>query len=268
MPQNREKRQQKSNRKDSSGAFEPIRLNKALAAAGICSRRKADELISQGRVTVNGSAVTELGLKVLPDQDKVSVDGRMVAIIADQDQKYDYIIVNKPVQVVTTAYDPEGRETVMDFLPPSLARKRLYPVGRLDYFSEGLLLLTNDGDLTYRLTHPKHHLPKVYEVFLRELLNDSQLTTMRNGMTLAEGEKLAPVEANLDPADPHKLRLVLHQGINRQIRRMCRDLGLTILKLKRTDIGPLHLGGLPSGQCRELRPEETAVLKETVGLKP
>ncbi len=242
-----------------------MRLNKALAAAGVCSRRQADELIRQGLVSVNGAAVRDLGLRVEAG-DVLSVRGQPVSRPAP-DSGHTYIMLHKPIQVVSTAKDPEGRRTVLDLLPANLRAKRLYPAGRLDYFSEGLILLTDDGELTKRLTHPSHHLPKYYEVQVREPVTQDMLQTLRQGMRLAEGERLAPVEAALLPAgQPHTMRLILHQGLNRQIRRMCRDLGLTILRLRRIAQGPLELGGLPTGQCRPLTSREVADLKKAVGL--
>lgn len=243
-----------------------LRLNKALAAAGVCSRRKADVLIQAGAVAVNGVTVCELGLRVNPEQDRVTVDGRAVRLTGGDDASaHTYIMLHKPVQVVTTVRDPQGRTTVLDLLPPGLRAKRLYPVGRLDYFSEGLLLLTDDGELTNRLTHPRHHLPKEYEVVIRETPTREMLERMRSGMRLREGEQLAPVAVEYHRPG-RCLLLTLHQGINRQIRRMCRDLGLTILTLRRVRIGPLLLGDLPKGACRSLRNGEVQALQAAVGL--
>lgn len=241
-----------------------IRLNKAIASAGVCSRRKADELIRSGVVAVNGHVVREMGVSVRPGLDAVSVRGKAIDFGGEPEDLL-YFMLHKPIQVVSTASDPEGRPTVLDFLPPDARAKRLYPVGRLDYFSEGLILLTNDGELANRLTHPRHHLPKIYEARLRERPDEKALVEMRRGMTLAEGERLAPVEAECE-ADGRCLRLTLHQGVNRQIRRMCHDLGLTILSLRRIAIGPLQLGDLPKGKCRPLRQNEVAALKKAAGL--
>ncbi len=242
-----------------------VRLNKALAAAGVCSRRKADELISAGRVAINGETVATPGVSVIPGRDRVTLDGRGIPLTG-AGVEHAYVALHKPVQVVSTVSDPEGRPTVMELLPQSLRQKRLYPVGRLDYFSEGLLLLTDDGELTHRLTHPRYHLPRTYEVRLRERPSPEALRLMRLGMTLAEGERLAPVEAVPFAADPHWLTLVLHQGVNRQIRRMCRDLNLTILTLRRVGMGPVSLDHLPKGACRPLSPAEIAALRRAVGL--
>ncbi len=238
-----------------------VRLNKLLASAGLCSRRKADELIRSGAVTINGLPVTEPGTQVASGSDAVAVHGKALPE-RPEEKSLSYVLLHKPIQVVSTVSDPQGRETVLDLLPAAYKNKRLYPVGRLDYFSEGLLLLTDDGELTNRLTHPRYHLAREYEVLLREKPEEKMLARMRLGMRLSEGEKLAPVEVSLLPQAPQTLRLVLHQGVNRQIRRMCRDLGLTILRLRRVRLGPIRLGDLPRGQCRPLHPHELEALKK------
>lgn len=282
-----------------------IRINKAMAGAGVCSRRGADDLIRGGAVKVNGQTINEPGLQ-LGAGDKLEVNGQLVnfAMLLPPEQAGQedsassgkpgnsgrhlpwreggrlYLMLHKPTQVVCTARDPQGRQTVLDLVPEQYRARRLYPVGRLDYFSEGLLLLTDDGDLTQRLTHPRHHLPKYYEVLLRAEggVPEAALDEMRQGMLLAEGEKLAPVEVarvEAPQAGPHSfrpvrgqtlLRLTLRQGVNRQIRRMCRDFGLTILRLCRVAQGDLQLGDLPEGGCRRLGPDEVARLKKAVGL--
>jgi 23S rRNA pseudouridine2605 synthase len=179
------------------------------------------------------------------------------------------LLLHKPPMVVTTAKDPQKRQTVLDLLPDKTNAARLFPVGRLDYFSEGLLLLTDDGDLAYRLTHPKWHLPKTYRVLVRGELTPDKLALMRQGMTLAEGDAIAPVGLKTDPPRPDGntwLTLVLIQGLNRQIRRMCRDLDLTVLRIIRIAQGPIELTDLPKGACRELTPGELATLRAAVGL--
>ena len=241
-----------------------LRLNKAIAHSGLASRRAADGLIQEGRVTVNGAVVMEPGTRINPKTDEVVVDGRKLNFMAGNG--HSYLMVNKPIEVVSTAKDPQGRKTVLDLLPPRFTAKRLYPVGRLDFFSEGLLLLTDDGDMTLRLTHPRYHSPKVYHVTVREKPSEGMLEIMRQGMTLAEGEKLAPVTVRLLEEKKNVLEMILNQGINRQIRRMCRDLGLTILRLVRISSGPLHLGNLKPGEVRELTPKEVMVLKKTAGM--
>ena len=249
-----------------------VRLNKALASAGVASRRGADALVFEGLVTVNGQVAESPGIKVDPARDRIEVRGRPVGL--PEETRPMVLILNKPVRTVTTASDPQGRTTVFDVLRKSEPGKtdlpRLFSVGRLDYFSQGLLLLTNNGDLCHRLMHPSSHLPKTYRVEVRERATEHMLSTMRSGMRLKEGEELAPIKAKIVHAGPGKtvLELVLEQGVNRQIRRMCRDLGLTILKLERIRQGPLELGGLKPGQWRELTRKETEVLEKAVGLAP
>jgi 23S rRNA pseudouridine2605 synthase len=241
-----------------------LRLNKAIAQAGIASRRKADELILAGRVSVNGQVVDQPGVRVDLSADDVRVDGR--SLPGAQAQRT--FLMHKPVQVVTTAKDPQGRTTVFDLLPKKLRDLRLFHVGRLDFFSEGLLLLTTDGDLCNALTHPSRHLEKHYHVVVRPEAPDAALKAMRRGMTLAEGEKLAPVKVRVlaRQAGTSTLEMTLRQGVNRQIRRMCRDLDLTILRLIRVAEGPLRLGDLPSGAFRELEGAELQRLREAGGL--
>lgn len=249
-----------------------MRLNKALATAGVCSRRKADDLVFAGKVAVNGITAVSPGMQVDPYNDIITVFGKPVAFLSSRGEStgHVYYMLNKPVEVVSTVSDPQGRRTVLDLLPEEARRRRVYPVGRLDYFSEGLLLLTTDGDLTYRLTHPSFHLPKVYEVLVRGHVTPGKLAAMSKGMTLTEGEKLAPVKARVvstpNPVGRTLLEMTLIQGINRQIRRMCRDLELTVLKLRRIKDGPLTLGSLPTGQTRALTSAEVRALREFVGL--
>lgn len=240
-----------------------VRLNKAIAAAGLCSRRKADELILAGQVRINGTLEENPARRVLPG-DRIAVNDRELAAA----QEYYYLLLHKPVQTVCTVNDPEGRPTVMAYLPPEVRHLRLYPVGRLDYFSEGLLLLTNDGELAQRLTHPRHHQPKTYEVLIRGSVPETALAVMRRGMRLDEGQALLPVDVEAKTAENGNtlLRMVLRQGVNRQIRRMCRDLGLTILCLCRVAQGPLALGSLKPGAARALAPGEVAGLRQSVGL--
>ena len=162
------------------------RLNKLIAASGYCSRRKADELIFAGAVQVNGVVERSPGRRILPD-DLIQVEGQQLAALP---ASFSYIMLHKPIQVMCTAHDPQGRPTVLDCLTAEMRRNRVYPIGRLDYFSEGLLLLTNDGELAQRLMHPRHHQPKTYDVLVRGTVPAAALATMRRGMTLAEGEHL------------------------------------------------------------------------------
>ncbi|SIN78547.1 pseudouridine synthase [Halodesulfovibrio marinisediminis] len=246
---------------------EPLRINKALAFAGICSRRAADDLIAQGVVFVNGEKVEEPGLKITPTSDVLEVNSERVVFDTEKVEPL-YVLLHKPVQTVCTANDPEGRPTVLDILPEEFKGKRIFPVGRLDFFSTGLLLLTNDGDLTYRLTHPKWHQNKVYRVRVRGNVPEQVLEKFRKGMILEEGDKLAPVECKIIAQDEGNTRIemVLTQGVNRQIRRMFRDVGLTILNLHRVKIGPVQIGDLEKGESRELTQEELAQIYEATGL--
>jgi 23S rRNA pseudouridine2605 synthase len=251
---------------------ETIRINKYLAECGVASRRGADELILQGRVQLNGVLVAGPGVRVNPEDDVVLVDGEAVRSPhpAGETRRQVTVLLHKPVQVVTTTSDPQGRTTVFDILPPEFRALRLLHVGRLDYFSEGLLLLTTDGGLMNRLISPRWHLPKVYHVLVRGQVDEAWLEVMRKGMTLAEGEKLAPVEVRLLRQDQREawLEMTLVQGLNRQIRRMCRDMGRTVLRLMRVRQGFLELGGLKPGEARELSAQEVQRLREAVGLPP
>ncbi len=243
-----------------------IRLNKVIAQAGICSRRKADELILRGEVRVNGERVVSPGLRVDPVTDRIEVQGRLLLPPAGQDHAY--FMLHKPPKIMTTLHDPQGRPTVLDLMPRSAQELRLVPVGRLDFMSEGLLLLTNDGELTHRLTHPSHHLPKLYHVGVNSFPSREILDVMRRGMRLREGERLAPVDVRvLEPTKQGPvLEMTLIQGVNRQIRRMCRDLGLGVRFLRRIAQGPVQLGDLPRGRCRELTTQEIIALRKAVGL--
>lgn len=268
-----------------AGGFVPIRVNKAMSRAGWCSRREADAWVLAGEVRLNGQTLRSPGL-LLRVGDELEARGRRLRPGLEPAGELLYVLLHKPARVLSTLRDPQGRVTARDILPEAYAGARLFPVGRLDYFSEGLLLMTNDGELARRLMHPSFHVPKDYLLWLRERASPEGLARMRGGMTLAEGEKLAPVEVErLSPAQAAGaaslagiggrpcaragdcLRLTLRQGVNRQIRRMCRDLGLTVLRLLRAGQGPLRLEGLPPGKCRALSPEEVLALKEAAGME-
>jgi len=249
-----------------SNEKQQIRLNKFIAQCGIASRRGADDLVFSGQVTVNGTTADSPGIKVDPAVDSVTVKGKTITLPGKAGDMT--LILHKPIETVTTVNDPQGRPTVLDLLPNEIKKLRPFPVGRLDYFSEGLLLLTTDGDLCYRLTHPKYHLPKVYQVTVRGTVPESAVKTMRQGMTLPEGDKLAPakVELKRPVAGTQQIEITLIQGINRQIRRMCDLLGLTILHLRRVKQGPVTLGNLKRGMWRELTKSEIQALKKAVKL--
>lgn len=235
------------------------RLQKYLAARGVASRRGAEELISAGRVSVNGAVVTELGSKVDPDQDRVAVDGRPIGAATAMV----YLAVNKPIGVVSTVRDPQGRPTVSD-LVPKIAR--LFPVGRLDADSEGLMLMTNDGELANRLMHPRYGCEKEYRVLVRGAPDERQLQELRSGVQLDDGPT-APAE--LHPAEaegPSRrwLHVTLREGRKRQVRRMLAAVGLPVERLQRIRIGTLVLGSLPAGASRPLSRSEVAALRGLV----
>lgn len=176
--------------------------------------------------------------------------------------------MNKPKGVVTTADDPQGRQTVLDLLPPDIRARRPFPVGRLDLMSEGLLLLTTHGELALRMTHPRYEHPKTYHVWVKGRVSPEKLETMRSGMHLAEGDRLAPIQVRQlgREAGSVLLEMVLRQGVNRQIRRMCRDLRLHVLRLMRLGHGPVHLGNLPAGAWRHLRTQEIRHLEQNLNM--
>jgi 23S rRNA pseudouridine2605 synthase len=233
------------------------RLQKYLARCGVASRRAAEQLITAGRVTVNGEIVAVLGAQVEPDHDRVEVDGRRVR----PPRRHRYLIVHKPPGVVSTAADPEGRRTVLDLVPPG---DRVFPVGRLDYNSEGLLILTNDGELAARLTHPRHSVEKEYRALVSGAVREADLRSLSAGVPL-DGRLTAPARFEVVGRFNQLtwLRVVLHEGRNRQVRRMIEAVGLEVVRLIRTRIGPLELGALPAGSWRELRPAEIRALQGT-----
>ena len=236
-----------------------VRLNKFLAHAGVCSRREADRWIQEGRVRVNGRVVDELGLKIDPAHDRVDAGGRAVRT---GEERPVYILLYKPVGRVVTVKDPFGRPTVMDLLPKLPAR--VYPVGRLDADSEGALLLTNDGDTAYRLTHPKHEIGKVYEVRVEGEPSEEDLDKLRSGIFL-EGRKTAPAEVRVLRRSAHRtlLRMRIHEGRKREIRKMFEALGYRVSSLLRTDFAGLTLEGLRPGQWRYLKKAEVDQLKKS-----
>ena len=230
--------------------MEEIRLQKYLAMCNVASRRSAEEMILQGRVSVNGTKCETLGTKVT-ENDTVWVDGTEVTL---ETKKY-YIMLNKPVGYMTTVSDEQGRATVMDLV--SDISKRLYPVGRLDCNTEGLLILSNDGDFTYKVTHPKHKLTKTYEVFVSGNAEKNAIKKLEQGVWI-DGKKTAP--AIVDIVDYGKnsavLSITIHEGRNRQVRKMCASVGFKVMGLKRVSEGGLTLGNLPLGRWRHLTDAE------------
>ncbi len=227
-----------------------VRLNRFLAMSGVCSRRAADELIASGSVEVNGVTVTELGFRVDPSSDEVSVDGERV-----RQEKKVYVLFNKPTGVVCTNARHEQKKRVIDFLPE--VKGRLYTVGRLDLDSEGLILLTNDGDFAQKLTHPRYGVPKTYSVQVRGRIGQKEIEKARGGVWLAEGPTQG-MQIKVEHAGHDKsfLKVILREGKNREIRRVFAKLDLPVLELKRIRIGDLNLHGLKVGAWRFLQADE------------
>ena len=233
------------------------RLQKYLARCGVASRRASEQIIVGGRVRVNGQMTTELGTQIDPAKDRVELDGQVVR----PPRKHTYVALNKPIGVVSTASDPQGRRTVLVLVDVDA---RLYPVGRLDYDSEGLLVLTDDGDLALHLTHPRHTVEKAYRALLTGEITEATLTQLRRGVVL-DGRPTAPARVDLleEVPDGTWVRFIIREGRNRQIRRMVEQVGLGVSRLIRVRIGSLRLGDLPPGSWRELRPAEVEALRGT-----
>lgn len=239
------------------------RLQKILSAAGVASRRLAETLIVQGRVTVNGRAVTTLGAKADPERDDIRVDGRRLPRNVPR-RTY---LVNKPRGVVCTRSDPQGRPTIVDLLARHGIRGYLYPVGRLDYDSEGVLLVTNDGDLAARLMHPRHGIEREYRAEVRGVPDERALDRLRRGIVL-DGRRTAPAEVRRLAAGKGGARAVLtitlREGRSRQVRRMCEAVGHPVVRLRRVRIGPIRDERLKPGDVRPLTPQELARLRQAV----
>ena len=237
------------------------RLQKVLAQAGVASRRAAEKLIADGRVTVNGEVVRMMGTKADPAHDDIRVDGRRLG----PPQRARYILLNKPTGYVTTRSDPQRRPTVIDLLRD--VREYIYPVGRLDYDSEGLVLLTNDGELAAQLTHPRHGVERTYEVRVAGIPDAEALERLRKGIVL-DGRRTLPADVSLLNARRDRegaLRLTIREGRNRQVRRMCEAIGHPVRALRRVRVGPLDDNRLKAGQWRELTPDEVQTLREVLG---
>ena len=235
-----------------------VRLQKILSAAGVASRRASEQLILEGRVMVNGETIRELGAKADPQKDSIKVDGRRIKTdIANR-----YLVLYKPKGYVTTRKDPEGRKTVMDLIGDN---QYIYPVGRLDYDTEGLLLMTTDGELAARLMHPRHEVDKEYEVIVLGAPDARALEKLKKGVYI-EGGRTSPAHVHVGTTvKGHKpttlLTITIREGRNRQIRKMCSAVGLPVRDLRRIRMGPITLGRLKPGQWRDLTPAEVKRLK-------
>jgi 23S rRNA pseudouridine2605 synthase len=242
-----------------------VRLQKILSAAGVASRRMAETLITQGRVSVNGNTITELGTKADPDVDEVRVDDRRIR----GPQRRRYLLLYKPRGYMTTRSDPQQRPTVIDLLARGGVREYVYPVGRLDYDSEGLLLLTSDGELASKLTHPRHAVDREYEVRVRDVPDKHDLDRLSRGVTL-NGRRTTPARVRLkevieaDSGPQAVLSFVIHEGRNRQVRDMCDAIGHPVVRLRRVRIGPIRDDHIRPGEFRDLTPREVALLNRVV----
>ena len=239
-------------------AFDPteaIRLNKFMANAGVCSRRAADELIQQGLVKVNGTPVTELGTKIT-HSDVVEYNDKVVVL-----ESKCYVLLNKPKDCVTTSEDPNGRKTVMD-LVKGACEERIYPVGRLDRNTTGVLLLTNDGDLASKLTHPKYVKKKIYQVWVDKAITEEHMQQIADGVELDDGPIHADAVSYVSPTDRKQAGIEIHSGRNRVVRRIFESLGYHVVKLDRVYFAGLTKKDLPRGRWRYLTQEEVNFLKQ------
>lgn len=235
------------------------RLQKVMAEAGVASRRASEKLIQSGRVQVNGETVTELGTKV-GRRDKVEVDG-----VPIHREPHVYYLLNKPREVISSAHDDKGRKTVVDILREDEVEERIYPVGRLDYDTTGILLLTNDGALANKLMHPRFEVAKTYIAKVKGIVQNDELKRLRLGVRV-DGRKTKPAKTRLKEVDRHHqtslVQLTIHEGRYHQVKRMFEAVGHPVIKLHRETYGFLNLQGLQSGEFRELRPEEVTKLKQ------
>lgn len=236
-----------------------MRINKYIASCGIASRRKAEELITENRVKVNGNIVSELSFQIDENKDKVEVDGKVIGL----EEKLVYVMLNKPEGYVTTVKDQFDRKSVIDLVKDIDAR--VYPIGRLDYETSGLLLLTNDGDLTYKLTHPKHEVDKTYVATLKGIPTASEMTNFEKGLYI-EDYKTSPAKIKIVKKNEEKnycvCEIKIHEGRNRQVRKMCRAINHPVMNLRRKAMGKIVLSDVEIGQYRYLTSEEVDYLKK------
>ena len=239
--------------------MEEERLQKYLANSGIASRRKAEEYILQGKVKVNGKVVTELGTKIIPEKDIIEFEGKKV----NNDIKKVYVLLNKPIDYVTTVKDQFDRKTVIDIVKN--AGKNLIPVGRLDMYTSGALILTNDGDFIFHVTHPKHEVEKTYTVTLRGKATKEDVENLKQGVIIDEEYKTKPAKVRIMKIDEEKnisrLEIIIHEGKNRQVRKMCEAIGKKVIALHRSKIGNIGVKDLKIGEWRYLTKKEVESLK-------
>lgn len=238
-----------------------VRLNRFIAQAGLCSRREADAWIAEGRVSVNGQPTTEMGTQITVEKDHVEVDGRPI-----RPQQLTYVLLFKPRDTITTTDDEKDRRTVLDLLDAEARSRGVVPVGRLDRNTTGVLLLTNDGELTHRLMHPSYEVEKLYQVETDEPVPASALQSLLDGVELEDGPARADQVTHLGASN--RIGLALHEGRNRQVRRMFEALGFPVRKLERVRYAGLTADGMRPGQSRLLKPHEINALRRLVRLKP
>ena len=238
-----------------------VRLQKYLADCGIASRRKSEELILNRKVEVNGKIIVELGTKINPEVDEVKYCGK---IVKDTKQDYVYVLLNKPIGYVSTVVDQFDRDTVLDII--KIPGRRLVPVGRLDMYTSGALILTDDGDFVYKVTHPKHEIEKTYTVTVIGIVSNDEVESLRNGVIIDEEYKTKPAKVKILKTDEVKnqsrLEITIHEGKNRQVRKMCEAVGRKVIALHRSKIGNVKVNDMKIGTWRYLKPEEvTSILK-------
>lgn len=234
--------------------MEEIRLQKFMADSGIASRRKCEELILQGKVQVNGKPIIELGTKINPEKDVVEFENK---IINNENKKYVYILLNKPIGYVTTAKEQFGRDTVLDLVK---VKERIVPVGRLDMYTSGALILTNDGDFVNKVTHPSHEINKTYNVTVRGIVTDENVKALESGVIIDDNYKTKPAIVKILKIDKEKkisrIQITIHEGKNRQIRKMCKAIDKNVLALHRAKIGELTVKNIPLGKWKFLNKNE------------
>lgn len=232
--------------------MEEIRLQKYIAKSGVASRRKAEELILEGKIQVNGKTITELGTKVNPEKDIVTYNGRKLKT----EEKFVYILLNKPIGYVTTVKDQFGRDSVLDLVK---IKEHLVPVGRLDMYTSGALILTNDGDFVYKVTHPKHEIEKTYTVTIKGIVKNEEVEILRKGVKI-EDYTTKPAKVKILKTDEEKnisrLEITIHEGKNRQVRKMCETVGHKVLALHRSKIAGIGVKDIPLGKWRFMKEKE------------